>query len=146
MAALKALWHKAFKLLIVHAPPCAAVRSRPSADGGRQQRSWGNISPGWSLDGTAPRTGSNVCFYFCRVALFPIPCPAAGQRPGSICRPATGKCSEHRRRTPSHRPATDSFHQCCYSTGVPAPGRAEIGGNRSGVSAYPTNHPLLIWT
>lgn len=144
MAALKALWHKAFKLLIVHAPPCAAARSRPSADGGRQQRSWGNISPGWSLDGTAPRTGSNVCFYFCRVALFPIPCPAAGLRPGNICRLENGKCFERRRMVPSRHPTADSFHRHCCSTDAPAREHAGIAGNQSGEGYFPSNYPFVI--
>ena len=146
MAALKAPWHKAFKLLIVHALPCADVRTRPFAGGGRQRHSRGSIFPGWNLDGTAYRTGSNVCFCSCKAELFPIPCPAAGLRPGNICRSATGKCFEHRCKVPSHRPTAGSFHQRCYSIGVPALEHAGIGGRLNVVSYFAINYPLLIWT
>ena len=146
MTTLKALYCKAFKLLIVHAWPCAAVRTQPSADGGRRWHSRGSISPDWNLDGTAPRTGSSVCFCFYKAALFPTLCPAAGPRPENICRSVTRKCSEHRRRVPSHRPAAGSSLYRCCSTDVPALEHAEIGGDRNEVSAFPINHPLLIWT
>ena len=146
MTTLKALYCKTFTLLIVHAPPCAAVRTRPSADGEQRWRSRGNISPGWNLDGTAPRTGSSVYFCSYRAELFPILCPTAGLRLESICRPATGKYSGRRRRTPSHRPTAGNFHHRCCSIDAPALERAEIGGNRNEVSCSASNHPLLIWT
>ena len=137
MAALKAPWHKAFKLLIVHAPPCADVRSRPFAGGEQQRRSRDSISPGWNLDGTASRTGSSVCFCSCKAELFPIPCPAAGLRPGNICRSATGKCFEHRCKVPSHRPTADSFHQHCCSIDVPDLECADTAGSPYAVSYFP---------
>ena len=146
MTALKAPFHELFKPLIVHARPYAAVRTRPSAGGERQLRSRDSIFPGWNLDGTALHTGSSVCFCSCRAALFPVPCPTAGLRLGNIYRSATGKYSERRHRVPSRCPAAGSFHQRCYSIGVPALEHAGIGGRLNVVSYFAINYPLLIWT
>ena len=145
MAAPKAPFYGLFKPLIVHARPCAAVRSRPSAGGERQRRSRDSIFPGWNLVRTAPRTGSSVCFLPYEAALFPTRCPVAGQRPGNICRPATGKCSERRRRAPSRYPAIDSSHHHCCNIDAPTLEHAGTGDNRNGVSVFPINHPLPIW-
>ena len=142
--ALKAPRHKAFKPLIVHASPCADVRSRPFAGGEQQRRSRDSISPGWNLDGTASRTGSSVCFCSCKAELFPIPCPVAGLRPGNICRLENGKCFERRRMVPSRHPTADSFHRHCCSTDAPAREHAGIAGNQSGEGYFPSNYPFVI--
>ena len=145
MAALKALYFKAFKPLIVHARPCAAVCSPPSAGGERRRHSWSSIFPDWNLNGTAPCNGSNVCFLFYKAELFPILCPAAGLRLGNICRLGNGKYSEHRHKFPSHCPAADSSVCHCCSTDGSTLECAGTDDNRSGVSVSPINHPLLIW-
>ena len=134
-----------FKPLIVHAPPCAAVRTLPSAGGERQRHSRGNISPGWSVARTAPRTDSSVCCPSYRAALFPVPCPAAGLRPGNICRPAIGKCSERRRMVPSRHPAAGSSRHRCCSTHAPAAGLREIADNSDVELNLTINHPFVIW-
>ena len=92
-----------------------------------------------------PRTGSSVCCPFCRAAPFPVPCPVEGLRPENICKSTIWKCSGHRRRVPTHRPATGSSHHHCCSIDAPAHERAETGGNRNGVSVFPINHPFPIW-
>ena len=141
--ALKAPYCRAFRPLIVHAPPCAAVRCRLSADGEQRRRSQNSISLGWSVAGTAPRSGSSVYCPFCRAVLFPVPGPVAGPRLGNICRSATGKCSGRRRKAPSHRPAAGSSHLYYCSTDAPAAGQCGIAGRSNAVSYFPIRFPFV---
>ena len=136
---------RGFKPLIVHAAPCADVRSRPSAGDGQQRRSRGNISPGWTVARTTPRTGSNIFCPSCRAAPFPVVCQAAGLRPGNICRPVTGKYSERRRMAPSRHPEAGSSHHRCCSTHALAAGLREIADNPNAELNLTINHPFVIW-
>lgn len=137
---------RGFTPLIVHAAPCAAVRSRPSAGDERQRRSLGSISHGWTVARTAPHTGSSVYSLFYRATQFPVPCPAPGLRPGNICRLATGRCSERRRMVPSRHPEAGSSHHHCCSTHAPVAGLREIADNPDAELNLTINHPFVTRT
>ena len=119
---LTAAWNtsnlKAFLLLIVRIGAAFSCRWLFSVRGGFSLHRAYSISPGWNREGMIGRRPRSVLIPPGTATPFPMACPAAGQRSGTICREANRKYSG-RRHIPPRRPEEYSFRYHSCSTRVP---------------------------
>lgn len=119
---LTAAWNannlKAFLLLIVRIGAAFSCRWLFSVRGGFSLHRAYSISPGWNREGMLGRRPRSVLIPPGTATPFPMACPAAGQRSGTICREANRKYSG-RRHIPPRRPEEYSFRYRSCSTRVP---------------------------
>lgn len=119
---LTAAWNannlKAFLLLIVRIGAAFSCRWLFSVRGGFSLHRAYSISPGWNREGMIGRRPRSVLIPPGTATPFPMACPAAGQRSGTICREANRKYSG-RRHIPPRRPEKYSFRYRSCSTRVP---------------------------
>lgn len=119
---LTAAWNannlKAFLLLIVRIGAAFSCRWLFSVRGGFSLHRAYSISPGWNREGMIGRRPRSVLIPPGTATPFPMACPAAGQRSGTICREANRKYSG-RRHIPPRRPEEYSCRRRSCSTHVP---------------------------
>ena len=119
---LTAAWNannlKAFLLLIVRIGAAFSCRWLFSVRGGFSLHRAYSISPGWNREGMIGRRPRSVLIPPGTATPFPMACPAAGQRSGTICREANRKYSG-RRHIPPRRPEEYSCRRRSCSTRVP---------------------------
>lgn len=109
---------KAFLLLIVRIGAAFSCRWLFSVRGGFSLHRAYSISPGWNREGMIGRRPRSVLIPPGTATPFPMACPAAGQRSGTICREANRKYSGRRHISP-RRPEEYSFRYRSCSTRVP---------------------------
>ena len=109
---------KAFLLLIVRIGDAFSCRWLFSVRGGFSLHRAYSISPGWNREGMIGRRPRSVLIPPGTATPFPMACPAAGQRSGTICREANRKYSGRRHISP-RRPEEYSFRYRSCSTRVP---------------------------
>lgn len=105
-------------LLIVRIGAAFSCRWLFSVRGGFSLHRAYSISPGWNREGMIGRRPRSVLIPPETAVPFPMACPAAGQRSGTICREANRKYSGHR-HIPPRRPEEYSFRYRSCSTRVP---------------------------
>ena len=109
---------KAFLLLIVRIGAAFSCRWLFSVRGGFSLHRAYSISPGWNREGMIGRRPRSVLIPSGTATPFPMACPAAGQRSGTIYREANRRYSGRRHISP-RRPEEYSFRYRSCSTRVP---------------------------